>query len=457
MKNMTFDKIPKETDDILDKFEKNGYQIAIVGGAVRDMMTVNEIKDWDFTTNAKPEEILKLFDGYYDNTFGTVRIRTNKREFEVTTYRSEHGHSDGRRPDKVLWGTSLEEDLSRRDFTINAMAIRKNNGEFELVDPTGGENDIKTKTIKAVGVAEDRFREDGLRIIRAIRFAIQLNFSIEAKTLKALTSSGEALKKIANERIRDEFLKICLSCDSYDHFMILRDTGVIKIILPELERCYGVEQKSPNRHHQFDVWKHNVMSMIDCPSSDPIVKFAALIHDIGKPLVADITEEGVRTFYNHEIAGAQIAKQLTARWNMSKTDSNRIYKLVRWHLFTVSEFQTDKAIRRFIRNIGAENIEDLMAVRTGDRLGSGSSRESWRLIKFKERIVEVNKTNFEIKDLKVDGNDVMKIFDIQPGPKIRKVLEQVFEKVDSDELPNQREELVNYLNDLSAMKFLEKN
>lgn len=454
---MSIDKIPKEIDDILNKFEKNGYQVAIVGGAVRNMIIGDKVKDWDFATNAKPEETLKLYEGYYDNVFGTVRIRLGENEYEVTTYRSESGYTDGRRPDKVLWGSSLEEDLSRRDFTVNAMALRKNNGKLELVDLFGGENDIAAKTIKAVGVPEDRFREDGLRIIRAIRLAIQLNFGIETKTLEALTNLADVLRKIANERIRDEFLKICLGCDSYDHFMILKDTGVIKIILPELEKCYGVEQKSPNRHHQFDVWKHNVMSMIDCPSSDPIVKFAALIHDIGKPLVADITEEGVRTFYNHEVVGAQVAKQITARWNMSKIDSNRIFKLVRWHLFTVSEFQTDKAIRRFIRNIGVENIEDLMAVRTGDRLGSGATRESWRLAKFKERIIEVSKTNFEIKDLKVDGNDVMKIFNIKPGPGIRKVLEQVFEKVDSDELPNQRIELMKYLNELMAANFLEKN
>ncbi len=454
---MNFNDIPKEAVSIIDVFEKNKFEIAIVGGAVRNLIINHKVKDWDFATNATPEQILEMFDGFYDNVFGTVRVKINDNFFEVTTYRSELGFSDSRRPDKVVWGKSLTDDLSRRDFTVNAMAVIRKNNEFELIDPFNGKADLDSKIIRSVGNANDRFIEDGLRVIRAIRFAIQLNFKIEEETFRALTEQRFILLKIANERIRDEFLKIALSCDSYDHFMLLWDSKVIEIILPELAKCFGVEQKSPNRHHNFDVWKHNVMSMIMCPSDDSLVKFAALIHDIGKPLVADITEEGVRTFYNHDIVGGQIAKQICARWNMSKTDTARIYKLVRWHLFSVNEFQTDKAIRRFIRNIGEENIQDIIDVRTGDRLGSGSTRESWRLKKFRERLIEVSKTNFEIKDLKVNGVDVMEIFDIKPGPDIRKVLESVFEKVDSDELKNERGVLLNYLNDLRSSNFLKQN
>ncbi len=454
---MNFNDIPTEVISILDVFEKNKYEIAIVGGAVRNLAIDHKVKDWDFATNATPEQILEMFDGFYDNIFGTVRVKINDIFFEVTTYRSELGFSDSRRPDKVVWGKSLIDDLSRRDFTVNAMAVVRKNNKFELIDPFSGMSDLENKIVRSVGNPNDRFVEDGLRIIRAIRFAIQLNFKIEEKTFSALTEQRTILLKIANERIRDEFLKITSSCDSYDHFMLLWDSKVIEIILPELAKCFGVEQKSPNRHHSFDVWKHNVMSMIMCPSDDSIVKFSALIHDIGKPLVADITEEGVRTFYNHDIVGGQIAKQICARWNMSKNDSSRIYKLVRWHLFSVNEFQTDKAIRRFIRNIGEENIQDIIDVRIGDRLGSGSTRESWRLKKFRERLVEVNKTNFEIKDLKVNGVDVMEIFDIKPGPDIRKVLEHVFEKVDSEELINERDLLVDYLNNLRASNFLKQN
>jgi len=454
---MNFNDIPKEVISVLDVFEKNKFEIAIVGGAVRNLIIDHKVKDWDFATNATPEQILKMFDGFYDNAFGTVRVKVGDSFYEITTYRSESGFSDSRRPDKVVWGKSLADDLSRRDFTVNAMAILRKNDQFELIDPFDGKNDLKNKIIRSVGNANDRFIEDGLRVIRAIRFAIQLNFKIEKGTFGALTEQRFILLKIANERIRDEFLKIALSCNSYDHFMLLWDSKVIEIILPELAKCFGVEQKSPNRHHNYDVWKHNVMSMIMCPSDDCIVKFAALIHDIGKPLVADITEEGVRTFYNHDIVGGQIAKQICARWNMSKIDTTRIYKLVRWHLFSVNEFQTDKAIRRFIRNIGEENIQDIIDVRTGDRLGSGSTRESWRLKKFRERLVEVNKTNFEIKDLKVNGLDVMEIFNIKPGPNIRKVLEVVFEKVDSDELKNERDVLLDYLNQLRSSNFLEQN
>lgn len=442
---------------VLDGFSNKGFEIAIVGGAVRNLIAGTEISDWDFTTSATPEQILDIFEGYYDNNYGTVRIRIDDDEFEVTTYRSEEEYSDGRRPNSLIWGKSLEDDLSRRDFTINAMALKYVNKKLTLVDPYGGQLDLKNKTVRTVGDSEMRFSEDGLRIMRGIRFAIQLGFGIEPKTLNAISKLRQMLEKISNERIRDEFLKICLFCKKYEDFMLLKDTGIISIILPELDKCYGVEQKSPDRHHQYDVWKHNVMSMILCPSNDQVVKFAALLHDIGKPDVADITTDGVRTFYNHEVVGAKIARSITRRWNMSNKDSDRIYKLVRWHLFTVSEFQTDKAIRRFIRNIQPENLNDLMDVRTGDRLGSGASKESWRLKKFKDRIIEISKTTFEIKDLKVNGDDVMKVFELSPGPQIRKVLENVFEKVDSDELPNDRKALMRYLEQLRSSEFLEKN
>ncbi len=454
---MNYKDFPEKVQILIEEFTKNQFEIAVVGGAVRNLILDHKVKDWDFTTNATPEEILKMFEGYYDNDYGTVRVKIDNDIFEVTTYRSEHGYSDGRRPDKVIWGETLEEDLSRRDFTVNAIAIKFVNKKPEIVDPFDGRKDLKGRLIRSVGNPTERFREDGLRVLRAVRFAIQLNFNIEKNTFESLKDERFMLLKIANERIRDEFLKICSSCDSYEHFMLMWNTEIVEIILPELAKCFGVEQKSQKRHHQYDVWKHNVMSMILCPSKDPVVKLAALLHDIGKPLVADITEEGVRTFYNHDLVGAQIARNICSRWNMSKMDTTRVVKLVRWHLFSVNEFQTDKAVRRLIRNVGNENVSDLMDVRIGDRLGSGSTRESWRLRKFKERLAEVSKTNFEIKDLKVDGHDVMKIFDLQPGPEIRKVLTDVFEKVDSDEIKNDRESLIEYLELLKSSNFLGNN
>lgn len=454
---MNYEDFPLKVQTLVEEFNKNHFEIAVVGGAVRNLILNQTVKDWDFATNATPDEILKMFDGYYDNDFGTVRVKIEDDIFEVTTYRSEHGYSDGRRPDKVIWGKTLEEDLSRRDFTVNAIAVKFVDQKAIIVDPFDGKKDIKAGLIKSVGNPTDRLREDGLRVLRAVRFAIQLNFDIEKNTLNSLEQERFMLLKIAHERIRDEFLKICASCDSYEHFMLLWNTKIIEIVLPELAKCFGVEQISPNRHHQYDVWKHNVMAMILCPSNDPIVKLASLFHDIGKPLVADITEEGVRTFYNHDLVGAQIARNICSRWNMSKADTTKIVKLVRWHLFSVNEFQTDKAIRRLIRNVGTENVYNLMDVRIGDRLGSGSTRESWRLKKFKQRIVEVSKTNFEIKDLKVDGHDVMKIFNLQPGPEIRRVLTNVFEKVDSDEIKNDRKILIEYLKSLKSSNFLSNN
>jgi len=200
---MNFNDIPKEVISVLDVFEKNKFEIAIVGGAVRNLIIDHKVKDWDFATNATPEQILKMFDGFYDNAFGTVRVNVGDSFYEITTYRSESGFSDSRRPDKVVWGKSLADDLSRRDFTVNAMAILRKNDQFELIDPFDGKNDLKNKIIRSVGNANDRFIEDGLRVIRAIRFAIQLNFKIEKDTFGALTEQRFILLKIANERIRD--------------------------------------------------------------------------------------------------------------------------------------------------------------------------------------------------------------------------------------------------------------
>lgn len=446
------DKIPQHILDIAQKFSDVGFEIYLVGGSVRDLLRKKPVKDWDMTTNAKPSEIQELFpDSVYENAFGTVGIKTpelveeeHKGLVEVTTYRTEKGYSDRRHPESVEWGKTVEEDLGRRDFTINAMAFRlqpqglthKTPGvtPWEIIDPFDGQKDLENKTIRAVGDPALRFKEDALRLMRAIRFASQLGFSIEESTLKEITNDSELLSEIAKERVRDELVKILASDFPYEGVMLLKNTGLIKYIISELEEGIGISQTRPGRHHTSDVFTHNVNSLKFCPSTDPIVRFATLVHDIGKPRVESTDENGLVIFYNHEIAGAKLAREIADRLRFSKKEQEKIIKLVRWHMFTVDEHITDAAVRRFIRRIGVENVKDMMDLRVGDRLGGGTqTAESWRLKLFKKRIEEqLAPTPFSIKDLAINGNDIMIELKIKPGPEIGKILQKLFEEVDED-------------------------
>ena len=440
----------KELVNILQAIVKAGFEVAIVGGAVRDFLAKKDISDWDFTTNARPEEILKLIKGsFYNNRFGTVGVvlQSQKLTIQITTYRTEEKYTDKRHPDVIVWGKTLEEDLSRRDFTINAMALRIENGKLKvekdnLVDPFDGQKDLRNKLVRAVGDPDKRFREDALRLLRATRFATTLGFKIEDKTAAAIKKNAKALLLISGERIRDELFKILGSENAADGILLARDLGLLQIILPELNECFTVEQKSPQRHHIYDVGTHCVMSLRNCPSKDTITRLATLLHDTGKAKVAAVTEEGVRTFHNHELVSSRQALQIAKRLHLTNTQREKLFKLVRWHQFSVNENQTDKALRRFIRNIGIENIEDMMDLRIGDRHGGGLQQpESWRLKLFRKRLKDVMKKPFTVADLKVDGHDVMKILNIKPGPKVGEVLKMLFEQVADDPKKNNRDYL----------------
>lgn len=435
---------PSKVLEILDKFEKAGYEIYIVGGVVRDMHLKRPLYDWDFTTNATPEEILKLFpDGFYDNKFGTVGIKNEDgRPYEVTTFRTEGGYSDSRHPDKVEWGKTLEDDLKRRDFSINAIAL---NHKFEIIDPYNGQEDLKNKLIRAVGNPNDRFSEDALRMMRAVRIAATLGFTIESSTLLAIQTNADKIKHVSVERIHDELFKLMASEYPADGYLLLRNSGLGQEILPEMETTFGIEQKSPGRHHIYDVGTHSVESLRNCKSTDPVTRLATLIHDVGKVKTQRIYPDGKITFYNHEMESAKIAVKVADRLRFSKDDKEKFVKLVRWHQFTVDERQTDSAIRRIIRNIGKENLEDLLALRVGDRLGGGATETSWRLEEFKERLEQVQQQPFSITDLKINGRDVMEIKKIQPGPMVGKYLEILFEEVVERGLENEREVLIKTL------------
>lgn len=444
--------LPDEVKNILKKIEDAGYEGFVVGGAVRDLLLGKPVHDWDFTTNATPEQIQEVFDdSYYNNKFGTVGIPSASEEFgphEITTFRTEQNYKDNRRPEKVEWGKTLEEDLLRRDFTINAMALRCTDGKInkcEIVDPYNGQKDIKSKLVRAVGDPHERFGEDALRLMRAVRFATQLGFKIEKNTLSAIQTQAPLIQKISKERVRDELMLIVAAPKADEGIILLRETGLLQEILPELEKTFGVEQKSPGRHHIYDVGTHCVMSLKFCKSDDPVTRFATLIHDIGKPQTFKVLDSGTITFYNHEVVGARIAKSIAQRLRFSKADSDKLWRLVRWHQFSVNENQTDSAIRRFIKKVSIEYVDDMLALRTGDRLGGGAAETSWRLEEFKSRLVEVQKQPFSVHDLKIDGSDVMKVLDIKPGPRVGQILNQIFKKVEEKQIENEREILLEIL------------
>jgi putative nucleotidyltransferase with HDIG domain len=441
--------IPDQVLKVYKTLEEANFEVYFVGGSVRDLILKRKIKDWDLTTNATPEQILKIFPkGFYDNNFGTVGVpvKIDGKDYiaEVTTYRTETEYKDNRHPDKVSWGKTLEEDLSRRDFTINAIALRIGEKNiFELVDPYDGEKDIKKKTLRAVGNPNLRFKEDALRLLRAIRITTELEFTIEKKTWEKVIEDAALIERISAERIKTELLRILASEHPYEGIMLLKDSGLLGFILPELLEGIEVSQVRPGRHHTTDVFTHNLLSLKFCPSEDPLVRFATLLHDIGKPKVSGRDEEGYVIFHNHEVAGARIAEKICDRLKFSKKEKDKIINLIRWHMFSVNENQTDAAVRRFIRKIGVDNVKDMMDLRVADRLGGGTqTAESWRLKLFKEKIEEQLKpAPFSINDMVVDGNDVMRILKIKPGPAIGKMLNELFAEVDEDLSKNTREYL----------------
>lgn len=459
--------IPTEALDIIHTIEKAGFEAYIVGGAVRDTLIGRPTYDWDFTTNAPPEAIVELFDNsYYNNSYGMVGIPSkdeDNRPYEVTTFRTEHGYSDSRRPDSVSWGSSIKEDVERRDFTINALALKLESVvserdereliacEFKLIDFFSGEEDLKNKIIRAVGDANERFSEDALRMMRAVRIAGELNYTIDEETKQALSKNAQLISNIAVERVKDELLKLLASPHAYKGIELMHDVGLLQELLPELEATIGVDQKSPNRHHLHDVWTHSLLSLKFCPSNDPIVRFATLLHDIGKPSVRAVLSTGIVTFYNHEVVGGKIVKNIAKRLRFSNKQADKLYKLVRYHQFTVDEHQTDSAIKRFIRRVSKEYLTDMLDLRVADRLGGGANETSWRFEEFKLRLHEVQQQPFAIKDLKIDGNDVMEIFGISPSPQIGEILKSVFESVETKKLENKREVLLEELQRLQTL------
>ena len=453
-KNM-LKKIPSEVIKVLQKIEAAGYEAYIVGGCVRDLLRENhsasQPSDWDLTTNARPEEILKLFpESFYENSFGTVGVKVpkfiknanlkEKREhdvIEVTTYRIESQYSDKRRPDEVKFAQTLADDLSRRDFTMNALALKIINDvqDFEITDLFEGKKDIKNKIIRTVGNPDERFGEDALRMMRAIRFHAELGFEIEEKTFAAIKKNSQLIRHVSLERIKDEFSKIIMSQNPAEGINMLQQTNLLAIILPELEKGVGVSQ---NRHHSYSIYKHCVMSLAKCPSKKLEVRLAALFHDIAKPQTK--RGEGLyATFYNHDHLGSKIVKNILTRMRFSNEIIEKVSLLVDNHMFYYNPDEvSESSVRRLIKKVGMENIKDLIDLRIADRLGSGVPKAKPYKLRHLEYIIEkVSQDAVSVKMLKINGNNLMQELKIAPGPKIGAILDvllaEVIEQADKNE------------------------
>lgn len=432
--------VPNEIKSILKALQDAGFEAYIVGGCVRDFLMGVAPNDWDITTNAKPEEIQKIFpDNFYENNFLTVTVKTKSEkipEVEITTYRLEAKYSDKRHPDEVKYAKKLEDDLSRRDFTVNSIAMDVDKNITDLFD---GQTDLKNKIIRTVGNPEERFGEDALRMLRAVRFATTLYFKIEEKTAEAIKKNSLWIEAISRERVRDELIKIIMSPRASEGIELLREFGLLKFILPELLENYGISQ---NKHHIYDCYQH-ALKALEYSASKKFsleVRLASLFHDIGKPR-AKAGEGKEATFYNHEMIGAKMSYQILKRLCFSNKDIDKIVALIRYHMFyyNVDEV-TESSVRRLIKNIGPENIGELMQLREADRIGSGVPKaEPYKLRHLKYIIDKVSKDPISVGMLKVNGKSVMDILKIQPGPVIGQILDVLLGFVLDDPKKNTKE------------------
>jgi len=452
--------IPKPIKNISKILSDAGFENFVVGGCVRDLILNREPKDWDLTTNATPEQIIELFPHtFYENEYGTVGVVNDDepneilKTVEVTPYRIESEYSDFRRPDKIKWGKTLAEDLARRDFTINALAydVQKK----ELVDLFDGIKDCERKIIRTVGKPEDRFGEDALRMLRALRFASTLDFALEHETQEAIQKNAELLKHISRERVRDEFTKIIMSDSPAVALDLSARLGLLKFISPEFEKGVGIEQ---NQAHAFTVWEHLLRSLDHSAKKNlPIhIRLATLMHDIAKPHTKR-WQNGQWTFYGHEVVGSKIAKDVLMDLKFPKDIVEKVTKLVRWHMFfSDTEEISLSAVRRMVRNVSPELIWDLMEVRACDRIGTGRPKESpYRLRKYHSMIEEVMRDPISVKQLKVDGEEIMKLTKAGPGPHIGFILEILLSEVLEKPSLNTEEYLESKVSELYALKPIE--
>ncbi len=479
--------IPKEVSNVLLLLKKAGFEAYIVGGCVRDLLRGEKPSDWDVTTSAKPEEIVGLFpESFYENKFLTVTVKTGSEdpalaEIEVTTFRTEGKYTDKRHPDDVRVATTLKEDLSRRDFTVNAMAVMMGKADIEIIDPFGGQNDLREKVIRAVGDPTIRFSEDALRMMRAVRFAARLGFVIEEKTLQAIKEHAADIRAIAKERVRDELVKMIEDIHAKEALELLHEVTLLQYIIPELEEGIGIDQRGP---HKYTVWEHNLKALEYAVKQEWSfrVRLAALFHDVGKPKTR-VRREGIWTFYGHDVVGAKMAYAILTRLRFGEKETEIIANLVRRHLFSYKlkrdeqykaelrqmgedpdqkdmedsddmQDTTDSAIRRLIRNVGEEQIHDLVKVRICDRVATGVPKAvPYRLRHFQFRVEKTLREGeaTHVRMLAVRGEDILTHLGIEPGPRVGHILNALLEEVLDDPKKNTKEYLLGRMEELNKL------
>jgi tRNA nucleotidyltransferase (CCA-adding enzyme) len=451
MKQIPENKIPEFVKHVSQTLDDANFETYLVGGCVRDILIGNEPKDFDLATRAVPDEIINLFPKtVYENNFGTVFVinEDSGETVEVTPFRQEGKYTDKRHPDNVTFSDNINDDLSRRDFTINAMAYRIKNSE--LVDLYNGQIDLQNKIIRTVGDADTRFSEDPLRLMRAVRFAAQLGFAIEAETMNSIIKNANLIKHISSERIRDEFIKIINSNSPAMGVDMLRRFGLLEYIIPEL--LEGVECFQGGAH-KYDVYNHLLQALQHSADKDfPFhIRLSALFHDIGKPRTK---REGVNkpTFYGHEVVGAKMAKKIMERLKFSKNEIDLVYKMVRYHMFfSDTEVITLSPVRRMIQNVGVDHIWELMQIRECDRVGMDKTEAPYRLRKYHAMIDQALRDPISVKQLKINGEDLMNTCKIKPGPRMGWMLNALLEEVLEDPQKNTQEYLFNRVGELDKL------
>ncbi len=438
--------IPQEVSASYDTLKAAGFEAYLVGGCVRDLLIDRVPKDWDITTNATPEEIQKIFENtFYENEYGTVGVVTGSDDprlkvIEITPYRIEGKYSNARHPDQVKFSTSLSDDLKRRDLTINAIAYEI--GEKRLVDEHGGQQDLEEKRIATVGKADERFEEDALRMLRAIRIAAELDFAIAPETASGIATQAQQLEKISKERVRDELIRILESPRPMQALYVAQKLGVLRYMIPELEQAIGVAQ---NQAHSFDVFEHLLRSLQHAADKNwqLDVRLAALFHDVGKPATRLWSDEKKDwTFHGHDMVSAKMTRKILHDLKFPKETIEKVTALVRWHMFfSDPDLITLSAVRRLIARVGRENIDDLVNLRVCDRIGTGRPKEHpFRLRKYMSMIDEALRDPITVGMLKIDGSRMIALGE-KPGPRLGWMLHALLEEVLDDPAKNTPEYL----------------
>jgi tRNA nucleotidyltransferase (CCA-adding enzyme) len=434
--------IPPAVIALCERVRVGGFKAWVVGGSLRDVLLGRAPKDWDLATSAMPQDLMRLFKRVIPTgiAHGTVTVLWNDVPYEVTTLRGEGAYSDSRRPDEVFFVKDIEEDLARRDFTVNAVAYDPL--ADRLIDPFGGIADLERGVLRTVGMARDRFSEDGLRVLRAARFVATLGFALEDATAAAMPQALTAFEKVSKERVRDEWLRTMLAPEPSRAFEVMRESGLLGVSCPELMEQVGCEQ---NAYHAFDVWKHS-MACLDASPPDPLQRMAALLHDLGKPRTRQLSDKTQDyTFYGHEQVGAELADSWLRKFRFSNDERSRIVHLVRHHLICYSSEWTDAAVRRFVRRVGPEHVTELLVLGRADALAKGRpvDNELALLDELAARITQSSKgAAFGTKDLAITGHDVMQKLGARPGRVVGQVLERLLERVLDDPAVNEREALL---------------